>query len=291
MKTNGRRMLIALAHPDDESFGMAGTIVRYGREGAAVHLICATNGDVGTADEEYLEGHETVASLRLAELRCAAQILGLAGLYELGYRDSGMQGSPDNEHPDSLVAAPLEQVVGRVTALIREVRPQVVVTFDPFGGYGHPDHIRMHEATVAAFAAASDPARFPDQIAGGLEPYHPQKLYYLTFDRRWLRLMLQLLPLFGRDPRRFGRNGDIDLVEIADHTYPIHARIDTRAYTELARQASECHASQMGGFGQPGLMQRIRELLETKDDTYMRAIPPADGRLRERDLFAGVVID
>jgi LmbE family N-acetylglucosaminyl deacetylase len=159
-----RRLLIALAHPDDESFGMAGTIAKYENEGAEVYLICATNGDVGMMEDKYLDGYESIAHVRLAELECAAQILGLTRLYAFGYRDSGMPGSPDNDHPDSLVAADVDEVVRRVTEVIREVHPQVVVTFDPYGGYGHPDHLRMHEAAVGAFQAAPDPSRFPDRI-------------------------------------------------------------------------------------------------------------------------------
>jgi LmbE family N-acetylglucosaminyl deacetylase len=285
-------MLIALAHPDDESFGMAGTIVRYSREGAEAYLICATNGDVGSLDDHFLEGYESVASLRLQELACAAQILGLERLITFNYRDSGMAGSSDNEHPDCLVAATLDEVTCRITEVIREVRPQVVITFDPFGGYGHPDHIRMHQATLAAFHAAADPEQFPEQIQHqGLVPYQPQKLYYLTFDRRWLRLMVRLMPLVGQNPERIGRNQDINLREIAAHSYPIHARVNTRAYAEIAEQASQCHASQLGGWGRPGVVQRLRMLLEPKDDTYMRAIPPASNRTREHDLFQGVILD
>lgn len=291
MDAQRRRLLIALAHPDDESFGMAGTIARYSNEGANVTLICATNGDVGTMEEKYLHGYQSIAEVRLAELQCAAQILGLTRLYAFGYRDSGMPGSPDNEHPDSLVAAGLDDVVRRVTAVIREVRPQVVVTFDPYGGYGHPDHLRMHEATVGAFQAAPDPSRFADQIQDGLQPYTPQKLYYLTFDRRWLKLFVRLLVLLRKNPRRLGQNQDIDLMAIAEHDFPIHARIDTRDYFKLAEQAAQCHASQLGGFAQTGLIQRIREMVQPKDDTFMRAVPPANGKVCERDFFEGVTLD
>lgn len=291
MSEGKQRLLVALAHPDDESFGMAGTIARYGSEGGEVYLICATNGDVGTVEEKHLQGYTAVADLRLAELQCAAQVLGLTQLYAFGYRDSGMLGSPDNEHPECLVAADLQDVVRRTTEVIREVRPQVVVTFDPYGGYGHPDHLRMHEATVRAFQAAPDPAQFPDQIQAGLQPYQPQKLYYLTFDRTWLRWIVRLLPLIGQNPHQLGRNKDIDLVAIAEHRFPIHARIDTRKYAAQAEAASKCHASQLGGFAQPGLVQRIRTALQPKDDTFMRAVPPANGRLREWDLFEGVTLD
>ncbi len=288
-----RRMLVSVAHPDDESFGMAGTLARYASEGVAVYLICMTNGDVGVAEPQFMAGYRSVGELRMAELCCAAQELGLAHVYPFGYRDSGMAGSADNHHPDSLNAADLDEVTGRVVAVIREVRPQVVITFDPFGGYGHPDHIKVHEATTRAFFAAGDPAQYAEQIADGLQPYQPQKLYYMTFDRRVLRILVRLMPLFGQDPRHMGRNGDIDYVEIARHAYPIHAFIDTRAVAEKAERARRCHASQLGGMGRPTLMQRARRLLTgLYNETYMRAYPPVgDRRLRETDLFADVIVD
>jgi LmbE family N-acetylglucosaminyl deacetylase len=284
-------MLIALAHPDDESFGMAGTIVRYTQQGAEVYLICATNGDVGSTDEHFLEGHESMASLRLQELACAAKVLGLTRLITFGYRDSGMSGSPENKHEECLVAAPLDEVTCRITEVIREVRPQVVVTFDPYGGYGHPDHIKMYEATTAAFQAAADPEKYSEQIQRGLTAYQAQKLYFMTFDRGLLKLWIKLMSIWGEDPEHIGRNKDVNLKEIAEHSYPIHAHIKTRLYAKIAEEASKCHASQLGGWGKPGLLDRIRMALEPKDDTYMRAVPPANGRTRERDLFEGVEVD
>ncbi len=289
----GMRMLVAMAHPDDESFGMAGTIAKYASEGVNISLICATNGDVGTADPEYMEGYSSVAEMRLEELRCAAETLGFSELFTFGYRDSGMPGSPDNDHPASLHAADLGEVTRRIVEVIRRVRPHVVVTFDPYGGYGHPDHVKMHQATTRAFYTAADPGAYPEQIAGGLATYQPQKLYYTTFDRRGLKLLVRLMPLLGMDPEHLGRNGDINFRTVAEHTFPIHAYITTRRYAKQAEEARLCHASQLGGFGRPGLVQRFRRLFTGPyTETYMRAYPPVDGqRVRETDLFEGVVPD
>ncbi|MBN1121375.1 MAG: PIG-L family deacetylase [Anaerolineae bacterium] len=291
--SKNKRMLIVTAHPDDESFAMAGSIARYVNEGVSVYLICATNGDVGEVAPVFMEGFDTVAELRLAELSCAAETLGLSGLTLLGYRDSGMAGTEDNRHPDSLCSASLDEVSGRITHVIRELRPQVVVTFDPYGGYGHPDHIVVHDATVQAFDAAGDPDQYPDQLNDGLLPYQPQKLYYHTFDRRLVSLTINLMPLFGTDPERMGKNGDINFREITAHSYPIHARINTRMVEEQAQQARECHASQLGGLTRPGLLQRLMVLFQNQHvDTYMRAYPPVNGsRVRERDLFEDVVLN
>src|SRR5512139_2719095 len=107
-------LIAVLAHPDDESFGMGGTLALYARRGYPVHLVCATRGEAGDVDPHYLEGFDSVAERREAELRCAAGILQLAEVHFLGYRDSGMPGAPDNEHPNALAAAPLEEAAGRI---------------------------------------------------------------------------------------------------------------------------------------------------------------------------------
>ena len=170
------RLLAVLAHPDDESFGMGGTLALYAQRGVAAYLVCATRGEAGSMDADCLDGFNDISERREFELRCAAQELGLTEVHFLGYRDSGMPGSPDNQHPQALVAAPLEEVVAKVAHYIRLLRPQVVLTFDPIGGYRHPDHIAIHQATVRAFQTAGDPAMYPDD----LPPYQPQKLYYHT---------------------------------------------------------------------------------------------------------------
>ena len=136
-----RTMLLAYPHPDDESFGNGGTIARYTSQGIAVHYACATRGECGTVDAPMLAGYADIAELRTAEQTCAAEALNLAAVHFLGYRDLGMQGTPDNLHSNAFVQAPLDRVAGQLVALIRALRPQVVVTFNPYGGYGHPDHI------------------------------------------------------------------------------------------------------------------------------------------------------
>ena len=167
-------MLAILAHPDDETFGLGGTLALYAKRGVAVHLICATRGEAGTVSPEFLERYSSIADLRVAELNCAAEQLRLEKVHFLDYRDSGMVGTEDNEHPNALTQAPLEEVVATLVDYIRRLRPQVVITFDPVGGYGHPDHIAVHKATVKAYEAAADPELFPD--AGS--PFQSQKLYF-----------------------------------------------------------------------------------------------------------------
>lgn len=281
-QTTRPTLLAVLAHPDDESFGMGGTLALYSWCGATVHLICATGGEEGSMDPKHLEGYASTADRRRAELDCAAQTLGLASVTMLGYRDSGMAGTPANQHPDALAAQPLEAVAARVTHEIRRLRPHVVLTFDPIGGYRHPDHIAIQRATVEAFHAAGNPALFPDD----LPPHIPQRLYFHTLSKRFLRLLVQLMPLFKRDPRRFGRNGDIDLVSLTEPEFPIHVKIDVLPMSERKIAAGQCHASQGGGIplfrGPLGLIFRLLGGYES----FMQAWPPANRRTG--DLLDGV---
>ncbi len=283
MNTN-QALLAVLAHPDDESFGMGGTLALYAQRGVQVHLICATRGEAGEMDADCLEGFTSIAERRVSELRCAAGVLGLAGVHFLDYRDSGMTGSPDNQHPEALVMAPIEEVAARIASLIRDLQPQVVVTFDPIGGYRHPDHIHIHKATVAAFHLAGD-AAFED----GLAPYQPQKLYYHVFPKTLLHIARFFMPLLGVNPRRFGRNGDIDLVSLLeDGNFPIHTEIDFRSVEAQRQAAAACHASQLGGAQlRRGPIAWISRLFGRKEQ-FMRAYPPVEGKMKEKDLFAGI---
>jgi LmbE family N-acetylglucosaminyl deacetylase len=265
---------------------MGGTIAYYVQRGVDVSLICATNGDVGTVDPQYMKGYSTIGELRLDELRCAAETLGIREVVTYGYRDSGMMGTPDNDNPDCLWQADEDVVTGRIVYDIRRIRPQVVVTFDPWGGYGHPDHIYMHRATTRAFHAAGDPTQFPTDE---LEPYRPLKLYYNTFPRAILRSRVWMARLHGEDPRRMGRNHDIDMVEILSRQLPVHARINVGAYQNAWDDASGCHASQMNPReSTSGLLDRLIRMFY-HDQYFTRAYPKPNGeKRRETDLFQGI---
>ena len=157
-----------MAHPDDESFGYGGLVSRTSREGVQVYLIVSTNGDVGTVAPEFLNGYNSIAELRLAELDCAAEKLGFKEVFKFGYKDSGMMGSETSKDPDCSWQAPREEMARKVVEVIREVRPQVILTFNKYGGYGHPDHIAIQRATTEAFSLAGD----ADYHTQGLAPYH-----------------------------------------------------------------------------------------------------------------------
>jgi mycothiol S-conjugate amidase len=161
----------------------------------------------------------------------------------------------------------------------------VVVTFDPLGGYKHPDHIKVHEATMQAYHQAAN-VQFED----GMPPYRAEKLYYHVFPKDMLRVAVRVLPLLGMNPRSFGRNHDIDLVEIAQEgNFPTHARIDISSVRYRKDEATACHASQLDGF-QPrrGPLNWLMRRFGNRE-YFMRAYPPAEPNLRESHLFAGTI--
>lgn len=288
---SSRRILISYAHPDDETFGLGGLITKYVEAGVEIYLICATNGDAGSMDEHFLEGGKTIKQVRLDELDCAVKKLGIHEVFLLDYHDSGMMGSPDNERPDSLWYQwnhEPQSVTRRVVEVIRQVQPQVILTFNEYGGYGHPDHIAIQQATVQAMAHVND----PDYITDGLPPYQPQKLYYSSIPRLPIQIGIMTTRLQGKDPRRLGRNQDIDIVKILDNINEPTTVIDVRRYTKQWDDANLCHASQGGGrsgFGLPRWARRI--LFPSQQFTLIYPQTPLPVSRMERDLFENVTVD
>jgi LmbE family N-acetylglucosaminyl deacetylase len=238
--TAPRRMLVIYAHPDDEAFGNAGIILAARHAGIEVHYICATRGECGTVDAHYLATYPDVRALRTAEQMAAADALDLGAVHFLNYRDSNMPGSPDNQNPQALVQAPLSDVATRVATLIDDIKPEFVITFPPYGGYGHPDHIAIHHATLAALAQTT---------------WKVPNVFYSTFSTTLLRAIILLMRVIRRNPRTFGRNGDIDIVRVAEEATPITTTVDCRHVIPAKITAWQCHASQGGG------MTRVPRLL------------------------------
>ncbi len=278
-----KTLLAVLAHPDDETFGMGGTLALYAQHGVDVQLVCATRGEVGEVDPEFKETIKSPACLRTQELRCASETLGIHQLHFLNYRDSGMPGAEANHHPKALAAQPVDKVAQEVAHLIREIRPEVVITFDPIGGYRHPDHIAIHKATVRAFELTSDPA-FDDPDS--LPPFQPEKLYFHTIKRTYLKIMVWVLRLIGQDPRAYGRNGDIDLVSLTDVDFPTHARINYKPVAGIRKEAAACHARQGGAQMNKGFRGFINWLFGGNSETFMQAYPdPLQDQPVKQDLF------
>ena len=284
---SARRLLTVLAHPDDESFGIGGTLARYADEGVDVHIAIATDGVAGSVAGGYEHTLQELAGVRRKELETAVAILG-GTLHMLGYRDSGYIGDPANEHPDAFINSDEFEAVGRVVALIRAIRPQVVITHDETGGYYHPDHIHCWKITTAAFAAAADPARYPDI---GPAPYQPQRLYFTGFSNQMVKVFTTLMRLRGQDPKRAGRNKDIDFTRIGIEPRRLHAHIDYRRYWEAKKAAGAAHPSQGGGSSRNRLLPEPIQRRFLAKESYIRAYPPAPAGFRESDLFAGVTAD
>lgn len=277
-----KRILSVLAHPDDEAFGMGGTLALYAMQGVEVYLACATLGEAGDIPPDFLQSSSSSAALRESELDCSANVLALKQVFKLGFRDSGMEGSPDNHHPDALVARPMEEVVERIAAVMRQVRPQVVLTFDPVGGYFHPDHIRVHQATVLAL----------DRVRQELKATDPQalsRLYYHTMPKSSAKIAVFWMRLLGKDPRKIGRNKDIDLVQIASQSFPVHVKINYKKVLKQREQAAACHASQGGGKKPFGLSAWLMRILSRPVDRFMQGFPePMPNHRMQNDLFWGM---
>lgn len=280
-----RTLLGVFAHPDDESFGPGGTLARYAGEGKTVHVIIATDGIAGSVEEpSKLNNHESLAQVRSTELSNAAVALGVTTIWSLPYRDSGMRNSADNQHPAALIQQPLEQTTLEMFGYLQRLQPDVIITHDPFGGYGHPDHVRVCEAATAAFYLARNAA----QSSANGAYRGPQKLYYTAFDKRILKLVVRLMPLFGQDPAAIGRNRDINLVEISRWHTPIHAKVNVERYLDHKTAASKAHVSQYSGG--PAFVRILPKFMRRRflvTETYTRAYP-APAAWTESDLFAGV---
>lgn len=180
-------LLVVLAHPDDEAFGLAGTISLLRTRGVPVTLVTATRGEVGEILVPELATRDSLGAVREKELRDAMALAGVDDIRLLGYRDSGMAGTPENDDPRSLVRAPASEVVSMIAMTIRDVRPAAVITFGADGIYGHPDHVAIHHHTTAAIGLAAD-----DAAPAGLgEPWRVASLYYNALPRERVQRMAQ----------------------------------------------------------------------------------------------------
>ena len=288
-----KTLLVILAHPDDESFGSGGTLSKYAHEGVAVHYLCGTRGESGTVDADKLNGFKNVAELRTSELMCASKELGLAGVHFLGYRDSGMVGSDDNKNAESLNSAPLDEVAQRIVGHIERLKPDVIVTHDQYGGYGHPDHIKLHLATVRAYELQYSikldyaPSGLM-MLANNQQPttHHIPRLYLTAFPKGLVKFGVRVMPLLRQDPRKFGRNKDIDLVQIASWDVPATVQVNTKAYVMMKERASACHASQQA----PAQQNRFVRFMFRRNagkEFYARAYPPVNkGEQTEGSFFS-----
>jgi N-acetyl-1-D-myo-inositol-2-amino-2-deoxy-alpha-D-glucopyranoside deacetylase len=277
-----RSLLACFAHPDDEAFGTGGTLAHYAAEGVRVVLACATRGEVGEISDLSLATPETLGAVREAELRAAARALGLAEVIFLGYRDSGMAGTAENADPRAFVNAPADEVVARLVGIIRRVQPQVVVTFEPNGGYGHPDHIAIHRHTVAAFHAAADPAAYPEQGPA----WQASRLFYTAIPRSFFRTMIERVKALGLDTSAFTRFEERGATGWPDEH--VHVTLDVSSTVEAKWAALNSHRTQFGpNHPFRRLPEDVVKQLMSREYFALAWPEPAPG-LQLPDLFSGL---
>jgi LmbE family N-acetylglucosaminyl deacetylase len=262
------------AHPDDEVTGTGGVLARCAAEGIRTVLVTCTDGACGDGVggvKPGEPGHDpaAVVAMRQTELEASCAVLQVDHLELLGYADSGMMGWPTNDAPGSFWQTPVEDAAARLAELIRHYQPDVVVTYDENGFYGHPDHIQAHRVTMAAVAATGTPA----------------KVYWTTMPR-------SMIVEFGRIMRELGvdwdePDPDSNEPEIGLPDEQISTWVDTREFGEQKFAALAAHASQSESmiFLQLGL-ERFTEALGI--ETFVRVHDTTGAETPESDLFAGL---
>lgn len=294
-----RTILTVHAHPDDEASKGAPTLAKYKADGAHTVLVCCTGGEEGDLQNPSLrepgqpfhgltpeEEKALVASMRPAELAASAAVIGFDEVVMLGYRDSGMPDSEANGHPGCFAMADLDEATGRLVAIIRRTRPQVIITYnDDQQGYLHPDHLRVHDISVLAFDRAGDPAWCPELG----EPFTPSKLYYTTWSRRRMVALHEgLLRHRGESPF------DDKWFERPNHDHRITTRVDVRGFMWARTKSLLAHATQVDpnepfwfGLDESALTDTYPWEDWILARSHVGPIPEPDA---EDDLFAGIAV-
>ena len=290
-----RRMLLVHAHPDDEVIGSGVTMAKYAAQGAHVTLVTCTLGDEGEvllSDYAHLaaDRDDGLAEHRLGELAQAMAALGVADWRILGgahcYRDSGMMGTPPNDRPDSFWQSDLLQAARHLVAVIREIRPQVLVTYDDFGGYGHPDHIKAHRVAMYAMTLASAPSFAPELG----QAWDIAKVYWTAFPRSVVVEGIAALRALG-DESDFATQNPDDLPFVCPDEW-VTTAVHSIEYVDRKVAAMRAHATQIsmedGFFALSNNMGS--QVMATEYFRLVRgqAAGPRDADGRETDLFAGV---
>ncbi|MDP6085685.1 MAG: PIG-L family deacetylase [Nitrospinota bacterium] len=249
-------LLAVHAHPDDECSGTGGLLLQSAAAGRTTVLITCTNGEMGEAKDsrhplsprENLEDRKRLIELRKQEQAKATKILGVTHVYDLDYRDSGMDGWEQNNDPGVFMNADLGEVAGRIAEAIRRHRPDVVVTYNENGGYGHPDHIMTHQATLAALEAAEGPkdggGDEGDDVPG---PWRVKKLYYTAWRRSDMLRLWRTLKFLGRKTPM--DNPDFDENKVGTPDDAITTRLDIRRNLRKKCRALYTYRSQLGVWG------------------------------------------
>lgn len=282
-----RKLMAIFAHPDDEG-AIAGTLAHYARNNTEVTLVCGTRGEVGEISDPALATRETLGTVRTKELERACQILGIQRLEFLGYRDSGMEGTPENEDPRALVQADPEAAKAQLVGLMRQLKPDVVITFEPFGWYGHPDHIAVGRWATEAFHMVGDATAYPEQG----NAWQPSRLFHAVIPFTRFSAMMQEAAEAGY----LQMDGDGDGFDIPEEQQlktekTVTHVIDVQALFDLKQDGMMAHRTQ---FGEDNMFRKIpREMMQKAmpDEHFIQLHPVPEAGLSENrlsDLFVGV---
>ena len=295
--TPSRRLLLVHAHPDDETINNGASMARYVAEGAQVTLLTCTLGEEGEILVPELaqlaaDQADQLGGYRIWELRAAMAALGVTDMRFLGgagrYRDSGMMGVPANGHPRAFWNADLDEAIASAVAVVRDVRPQVVVTYDENGGYGHPDHIQAHRVAMGAVAAAADPAYRPDLG----NAWAVAKVYWCCVPRSVLQRGIDAMAAAG-DDTFFGGATSADDIPFGVPDEQVTAAVDGRDHAGRKDAAMRAHPTQIMVDG-PFFALSNNLGLEVLGGEYYRLVQGARGPAGpgpegwEDDLFAGL---
>ncbi len=274
-----KTILGIFAHPDDEVFAAGGVLAKYGAQGVHTVLLCATRGEAGEISDPALATRENLATVRTAELQQAVAALGIDELHFLGFRDSGMVGTPENEDVRSLHQADPSEAVRRIVTLMRTTKPDVVITHDPTGGYGHPDHIAVYKHVTAAFDVVGDATHFPEAGAA----WRPARLYYQVIPKSFFHTMQAQMKAAGVDTAQWERLG-FEKLGVEDHE--ITHLVDVTGQYEQKIAAYDAHKTQ---FGPENPMRQMPEELRRQvfaRETFIQARPAlVASTAQSHDLF------
>src|SRR5258708_5524378 len=270
-------LMVVHAHPDDEGIQTGGALAMYAAQGVHTVLVTCTNGDRGDSPDGLkpeCDGHDAAATVevRIRELREAARLLSIGDLELLGYRDSGMMGWPQNDDPNSFWRTPLDEAIDRVAELLERHRPEVVITYDEKGLYGHPDHIQAHRAALGAAEKTGIPKKFYE-IA-----------FPLSMMKGFAEMQRQAAIAKGEAPPE---PADEAQAEFGTPDELITTYLDVGSVWEAKRAAVLAHQSQMANFD---FLQIDEELIKAwfSREAYVRRFGPTTDEVPETDLFAGI---
>ena len=293
-----KRTLVAIfAHPDDESYSASGTLAYYASLGVDVYIICATRGEAGNISHPSLAYRDVLGAVREEELRDACRIMGIHQPLFLGYRDSGMIGSSDNNDPLSLNMAKSSDVIGKLVGLIRQLRPDVIISYYETGPYAHPDHVSSHKYALEAFNCSGNPDMFAEQLKGSVTTFSPQRLFTVAIPTSRIEELVKAIPEDDENESRYPYQQNQEDESEEDEIHPedvgipdedVTVYMDVGILYETKRQSIAAHRTQHQG---EGVFSNLPENL-LKDffsqEHFFQVAPKTNPPPRYKGLFDGI---